>query len=128
VGRTLWGISDGGSFNNSMYVTLPETNNTVNLSTVTGGTGQGTISFDTVFDKNTVYNLGFGVANADRVAVNGGVVASSISSGTLASEYNQFNIGSGWSVSAAKQGRATISKLSYYPERITNSQLQTLTK
>jgi hypothetical protein len=128
VGRIIWGISDAGSFNNSIYLTLPETNNTVSLSTVTGGTGQGTIAFDTVFDKNTVYNLGFGVANADRVAVNGGAVTNSISSGTLASEYNQFNIGSGWSLGAARQGRATISKLTYYPKRLTNSQLQILTK
>jgi hypothetical protein len=128
VGRAIWGISDGGSFNNSMYLTLPENNNTVTLSMVTGGTGQGTLAFDSVFDKNTVYNLGFGVANADRVTVNGGAVTNSISSGTLASEYNQFNIGSGWSLGAARQGRATISKLTYYPKRITNSQLQILTK
>jgi hypothetical protein len=120
VNGRVFNVSDGSQNNEiNVYVgaadqVLVRTNGSSNVL-IGGGTAA----------NNTFYKIGFGYAVANYgVSLNGGAAGTSTNA-SLLPQVNQLVIGSRFGGTAFING--PIKKLSYYPSRLSNAQLQALT-
>jgi hypothetical protein len=126
VTKIVYSISDG-SFNNSHYGVTPESNGDMYWYSVSSGAGQGLLGITPLqpFASNVVYKSAYAIKTNDRaLSINGYIDTDST---TTLPVVNRLYIGSSWTGSSIYLG-GHISKLTYYPTRLTNAQLQTLTK
>jgi hypothetical protein len=124
--RIALSISDG-TFNNSNYITFPNSIDAISLASINGGSGQvtGTSTASGSFVGKTFYKVSAVLKTNDfAICVNGATVLTD----TLGTPpiSNRLFIGAGWS-GTANFLNGHIRKLSYYPIRATNAQLQALT-
>jgi hypothetical protein len=125
-GRLLGGFSDG-TFNNSFYTVLPETGDAIVVALFYQGSSQGTIATaGGSFVGGTFYKIAQAFQRNDlAVSFSGANVQTDTSA--LIPTFDRLAIGSApWSIGSS-QVNGTIKKLSYYPKRLTNAQLQALT-
>jgi len=126
VTKIVYSISDG-SFNNSHYGVTPESDGDMYWYSVSSGAGQGLLGITPLqpFASNVVYKSAYAIKTNDRaLSINGYIDTDST---TTLPVVNRLYIGSSWTGSSIYLG-GHISKLSYYPRRLSNSQLQNLTK
>jgi len=126
VTKIVYSISDG-SFNNSHYGVTPESNGDMYWYSVSSGVGQGLLGITPLqpFASNVVYKSAYAIKTNDRaLSINGYIDTDST---TTLPVVNRLYIGSSWTGSSIYLG-GHISQLTYYPRRLTNTQLQNLTK
>ena len=126
VTKIVYSISDG-SFNNSHYGVTPESNGDMYWYSVSSGAGQGLLGITPLqpFASNVVYKSAYAIKTNDRaLSINGYIDTDST---TTLPVVNRLYIGSSWTGSSIYLG-GHISQLTYYPRRLTNTQLQNLTK
>jgi hypothetical protein len=89
----------------------------------TNAWGNGTVTNTITVGTNFKFAYGLALNNLAS-SVNGGAVSTDLSVGPASTTYSQMNIGN-------RNGllfwNGTIKKLAYYPQRLTNAQLQALT-
>lgn len=126
IARILWSISNN-TFNNSNYVTMPEASGNINFQQFNNGSNQTVITISELNPIQAIkYKSAYVIKQNDRqLALNG--VLSSQNTTSTPPIVDRMYIGSSWSGSGNYFG-GHISQLTYYPRRLTNDQLQNLTK
>ena len=125
VGQGLWGIGDSSTFNESMYLVNDGGQTNITFNMIDGGVNQAQFSSSSVTS---------GSFNKISISYKANDSAGSFNSSTPTTDtsctlptVNVLKIGNiSWGTFNPLNG--TISQLSYYPVRLSNSQLQNLTK
>jgi hypothetical protein len=124
-GQALWAIGDSSTFNESMYLVNDTGTNSIGFNIIDGGVNQFAVGSSSVTS---------GSFNKISISYKANDSAGSFNSSTPTTDtsctlptVNVLKIGNtSWGTFNPLNG--TISQLTYYPVRLTNSQLQTLTK
>ena len=123
-GTVCFGV--GNTFSDTMYATRGTANN---ISFRSGGADQAVLS--------TPFNAASGYANKvvfayrvnDFAAVSNGGVASTDTSGAVSSNMVRLSLGSSaWDTSGGNSINGHLRRITYYPRRLTDAELQALTK
>ena len=117
-----WLLTLDGGASNYLGIAKANSGSTNRLTTVYSGVNQGNIDIGSVAN-NTIYKLSGAYAlNNNAFSVNGSAVSTDTTV-TIPNGINKALIGSAFSQSI----NGTIKRLAYYPARLTNAQLQSLT-
>lgn len=118
----IFGIGSGGGNSNFLYY-----NPTNKYGYYASNTGQSPASsLAKTYTPGTKYKLAGSYNSNGFSASDDGDISSNITTGVLNNTNNGLYIGSN-AITGNTFGSQTIAKASYYPKRLTNSQLQTLT-
>jgi hypothetical protein len=121
-GIVLFGT--GNSFANTQYITIGTNNNVAFRSS---NVAQAILTAPVASSGITA--LAFAYKTNDFAAVSNGGVVSTDATGAVPLDQIRLSLGSSaWTISGDNNINGYISKLAYYPARLTNAQLQTLTK
>jgi hypothetical protein len=126
VTKIVYSISDG-SFNNSHYGVTPENNGDMYWFSRSSGVSQGLLGIIPLqpFASNFVYKSAYAIKTDDRaLSINGYIDTDSIATLPVV---NRLYIGSSWAGTSLYLG-GHIAQLTYYPTRLPNSQLVSLTR
>jgi hypothetical protein len=116
--------SIGSDFNNSITAYRQSDYQPVVRIRSSSSDVYGALGFGAIWTTNTVRKVGLTFKTNSFNSAVSGTVSSDVTSGTLPS-YSNLSLGS---LSNGNYLNGTISQLLYYPKRLTNAQLQNLTK
>ena len=124
-GQLFWAIGDSSTFNESMYLVNDTGASNIGFNLFDGGVNQFVVGGSTITD-NSFNKIAVAIKLNDSSASFNSSTPTTDTSCTLPT-VNILKIGNAsWGTLNTLNG--TISQLSYYPKRLTNSQLQNLTK
>jgi hypothetical protein len=124
-GQIFWAIGDSSAFNESMYLVNDAGGSNIGFNLFDGGVNQFSVGSSTITD-NFFNKIAVAIKLNDSAASFNSSTPTTDTSCTLPT-VNILKIGNA-SWGTLNQLNGTISQLTYYPVRLSNSQLQTLTK
>jgi hypothetical protein len=124
-GQIFWAIGDSSTFNESMYLVNDVGGSNIGFNVIDNGSNQFTVGSSAITD-NFFNKIAVAIKLNDSAASFNSSTPTTDTSCTLPT-VNSLKIGNAsWNTLNPLNG--TISQLSYYPVRLSNSQLQSLTK
>jgi len=120
--KPMVSINDSTSSNVIQIQTNPSTASTSRGYIASGGTAQATIGTAGIFALNQYSSLALAYASNDFAMSSNGLAVSTDTSGTVPS-VSRLEIGNAYGI----QSSIYISRIAYYPQRLTDAQLQALT-
>lgn len=124
-GQIFWAIGDSATFNESMYLVNDASTNIITYNLFDNGSNQFQAGSSTITD-NSFNKTAIGIKLNDSAGSFNGSTPTTDTACTLPT-VNSLKIGNAsWGDLNPLNG--TISQLSYYPTRLTNAQLQNLTR
>jgi hypothetical protein len=124
-GQIFWAIGDSATFNESMYLVNDASTNNITYNLFDNGSNQFQTKISNVTD-NSFNKTAIAIKLNDSAGSFNGSTPTTDTSCTLPT-VNSLKIGNAsWNTLNSLNG--TIARLTYYPVRLSNSQLQTLTK
>ena len=123
AGQRIISFDDGSSDN--LLIQVAQSNNTLATSITDAGSSQMAATTPaTTFAANTAYKMGFAYALNNSVAAINGTAGTVDTSCTIPTGITTFRLAAS---SAASTANCWYSRISFYPTRLTNAQLQALT-